>query len=103
MTTAHPSNIAKADAALSTVLNRRRQGFLDTRVVFSDVAAVLMAAGVLALVSGVWTIAVLVPNRLATVDAELKRFTAQSEERLRRLEANDQIQDDRILRLEGTR
>lgn len=102
MTTAHPSNIAKADA-LHPVLNRRRQGIFDGRAVLSDAVAALLVAGVLALVSGVWTIAVLVPNKLATVETELQRFTHQSEERLRRLEANDSIQDDRILRLEGTK
>ncbi len=103
MTIAHPSSITQADDALSTVLNRRRQGLFNTRVVLSDVVASLLTAGVLGLAAGVWTIAVVVPDRLGTVEKELARFSQQSEQRLHRLEQNDQTQDDRILRLESSK
>ncbi len=100
MTIAHPSSIAKGDDALSTVLNRRRQGLFDTRSVISEVAGAVLSLCAVAIVGGVWTIAVVVPNKLATVERELQHFSVQSAERLRRLEENDQTQDDRLLRLE---
>ena len=84
-----------------SVVWRERQKLINTREALSTALGGLLIAGSLALISGVWSIAVTVPAQLGQLQVDMQRNFHQSEERLRRLEQNEQIQDSRIRQLES--
>ena len=90
-------------SATEDVFRHRRGNLIDRREALSTATGGLILAGSLALISGVWSIAVTVPQQLGHLQADMLRISQQSEQRLRRLEQNDTIQNDRILRLESQR